>query len=66
MVGYNGYYGCPYCLVPGEYIKSKKHVYFPGQQGKLRNSEDIPVILQNKGTVCYFFQERCNSVVIRL
>jgi len=32
MVGYNGYYGCFYCKLKGEYIKEKNHVYFPNEE----------------------------------
>ena len=29
MMGYNAYYGCPYCHIRGEYLPAHKHIYYP-------------------------------------
>jgi len=52
MVGFNGYFGCFYCKLKGEYIKEKKHVYFPSKDNNiselLRDSSEIEINAENQ------------------
>jgi len=48
MVGFNGYFGCFYCKIKGEYVQEKKHVYFPSSPNALeRISSELPSLFQN-------------------
>jgi len=48
MKGFNGYHGCFYCKILGEFIAEKRHIYFPSDTTALKRiSAELPIHYKN-------------------